>query len=229
MLNVNSILDKSAAKQPLTVAITKGRIMDTLVPLLAACNIKLPTKEALQQKRLILDSECKAYRFLILRGNDAATYVRLGAADIGIVGRDILLEWGYDNLYELLDLEIAQCRIITAEPIKPLKHNGHLLVATKYENIARRYYQQLKQPAQIIKLYGSIELAPLIGISHQIVDIVETGETLKNNGLKEIDTIATSSVRLIANQAVMRFKHHDIQQFKNMLAIAKKNNEHATL
>jgi len=155
---------------------------------------------------------------LILRGSDVPTYVQFGAADIGIVGKDALLEHQGDGYYEPLDLGIARCRLMTAIPVGAPAQKGRLRVATKYINIARQYYAEQGRQADLIKLYGAMELAPLLDLAHEIVDIVDTGNTLKANGLEARDTIAEISSRLIVNKAAMKTKRAEIQAVVDALA-----------
>jgi ATP phosphoribosyltransferase len=207
----------SNGTSPLVIALTKGRIMQQLAPILKASEIHIKQGQS-EENKLVLDSECGQYRFLMIRGSDATTYVRLGAADLGIVGKDMLLEHGYQNLYELLDLGIGRCRIMTAAKKDVPTREGVLRIAAKYVNIARDFYRQRNQPVQIIPLYGALELAPIVGISDQIVDIVDTGKTLKSNGLVPLEHIADISTRLIANKAAMKFRHKDIGLFKERIS-----------
>lgn len=193
--------------------------MEQLLPVLDASNIKL-SKQDTHVNRLMVDSECGTYRFLVLRGNDATTYVRLGAADVGMVGKDMLLEFGYDNLYELLDMKVGRCKLMTAAPKNAPAPIGQLRVAAKYVNVARRFYSQRGQPAQVIPLYGALELAPTVGISDQIVDIVDTGNTLKDNNLQPLESIAEISTRFIANRAAMKLRYNDISRLQERLASA---------
>lgn len=201
---------------PLVIALTKGRIMEQVLPLLGASSIDIDDQD-LSSGKLMIDSGCGNYRFLVLRGSDAATYVRLGAADLGMVGKDILLEFGYDNLYELLDLKLGRCKLMSAGLAGHEKPGEPLRVAAKYVNIAHDYYSRHRRSARIIPLYGSLELAPALGISDQIVDIVETGNTLKANGLVPLELIAHISVRLVANKAAMKFKYRNIGLFNERL------------
>ena len=148
---------------------------------------------------------------MVLRGVDVATYVEHGIADIGVAGRDVLLEQGERGYYQLLDLKIGVCQMMVAELENAEAPPGRIKVATKFVNIAKRYYAELGVQADIIKLYGAMELAPVTGLAHRIVDIVETGNTLKANGLVTIDHIADISSRLIVNKTSMKLKHKKIQ------------------
>jgi len=197
----------------LTLALSKGRILEDSAPLLAALGLAPAT--GLDDRRLRLPSKDPEVQLLIVRPADVPTYVEYGAADFGIVGKDVLMEHGGDSLYEPLDLGFAQCRLVVAAPARaptggPLRR---LRVATKYPEITRRHFAEKGQQVEIIKLYGSMELAPLVGLSDCIVDLVNTGSTLRANGLKEIETIAPISARLIVNKAAMKMKHAAIRRW----------------
>jgi ATP phosphoribosyltransferase len=150
-------------------------------------------------------------RLLLLRGTDVPTYVRHGAADLGVVGKDILLEQGAGGLYEPLDLRIARCCLMTAAPVGWQPGSSRVRVATKFTNVARRFFAEQGMHADVIKLYGAMELAPMMNLADLIVDIVDTGNTLRANGLEPRDHIADISSRLVVNKAVMRSKHDAIQ------------------
>src|SRR5688572_7664201 len=196
----------------LTLALSKGRILEDSAPLLAA--LGLAPDAGLDDRRLRLPSKDPEVQLLIVRPADVPTYVEYGAADLGIVGKDVLMEHGSDALYEPLDLGFAQCRLVVAAPARatagPLRR---LRVATKYPEITRRHFAEKGQQVEIIKLYGSMELAPLVGLSDCIVDLVNTGSTLRANGLKEVETIASISARLIVNKAAMNMKHAAIRRW----------------
>ena len=196
----------------LTLALSKGRILEDSAPLLAA--LGLAPDAGLDDRRLRLPSKDPEVQLLIVRPADVPTYVEYGAADLGIVGKDVLMEHGSDALYEPLDLGFAQCRLVVAAPARassgPLRR---LRVATKYPEITRRHFAEKGQQVEIIKLYGSMELAPLVGLSDCIVDLVNTGSTLRANGLKEVETIASISARLIVNKAAMKMKHAAIRRW----------------
>lgn len=207
----------------ITIAISKGRIFKDALPLLAALDI-YPVEAPETTRKLILETNRSDVKIIIVRTTDVPTYVEYGAADIGIAGKDVLLEYngnglGGSGLYEPLDLKIAQCRMVVAEPekvesrkIKPgetgNRENGsRKRVATKYVNIARNYFASQGKQVEIIKLYGSMELAPVLGLADQIVDLVDTGNTLKANGLVEVETITDISSRLIVNKGAMKMKN----------------------
>ena len=145
---------------------------------------------------------------------------RYGAADLGVAGKDVLLEHGGEGLYEPLDLKIARCRMMTAGPKNAPPLNGRLRIATKYVNCARRYFAEQGQQVEIIKLYGSMELAPLVGLADRIVDLVDTGNTLKANGLEPLEHMANISSRLIVNKASMKMKHDKVKAFIDLMAEA---------
>lgn len=195
----------------LTIALTKGRILDETLPLLAAVGI-VPTEPLDSSRKLIIRTSAPKIHLVVLRGADVPTYVRHGAADVGIAGKDMLLEFGGAGIYEPLDLGIARCRLMTAAP-KGRAPRGHLRrvrVATKFLNVARAHYAKKGVHADIIKLYGSMELAPLMGLADEIVDIVDTGKTLAENGMEALEEIAQISSRLVVNKAAMRTRHSSV-------------------
>ena len=201
----------------LTIALTKGRILEETLPLLATASIR-PLVDIHDSRKLAFETNRSNVQLLVLRGSDVPTYVRYGAADIGVTGKDTLLEYGTDGLYELLDLGIARCRLMTAA-IKdaPIK-TGRVKVATKYTAITRRFYAQQRRQIDIIRLYGAMELAPLMGLADEIVDIVDTGNTLRANGLETRLTIADISSRMIVNRAALKMKHAIIQPLIQSIA-----------
>lgn len=188
-----------------TLALSKGRILDETRPLLAAIGIEL-LDDPERSRKLILETSDPTLEVVIVRATDAPTYVQYGAADLGVAGKDVLLEHGGEGLYEPLDLGIARCRLMVAgfpDTVLPRRPR----VATKYVNVARRYFAARGIQAEVIKLYGSMELAPLVGLADYIVDVVDTGNTLRANGLVPLETIAEVSSRLIVNKAAMKMKH----------------------
>jgi ATP phosphoribosyltransferase len=195
-----------------TIALTKGRILKETLPLLAAADI-VPLEDLEKSRKLIFPTNQPDVRLLLQRGVDVPTYVRHGAADMGVSGKDMLLEDGAEGLYEPLDLGIARCKLMTAG-MKGVDLSGlsRLTVATKFVNVAKRYYASRGIQADIIKLYGGMELAPLMGLADEIVDIVDTGNTLKANGLEAREEIADISSRIIVNKAAMKMKHQRIQE-----------------
>ncbi len=201
----------------LTIALPKGRILKETLPLLARLGI-VPEDDPDSSRKLILDTSQAGVKIIIIRATDVPTYVEYGAADVGIAGKDVLLEYDGDDLYEPLDLGIARCRLMLAGLAGNQKVDGRLRVATKYVNTARNYFAEQGKQVEIIKLYGSMELAPLLGLADQIVDLVDTGNTLKANGLVELQTIAEISSRLVVNKASLKMKQDVIQPFVQGLA-----------
>jgi ATP phosphoribosyltransferase len=197
--------------QELTIALTKGRILEETLPLLAVAGIE-PLEDMNKSRKLIFETNQPDVRLLLLRGADVTTYVQFGAADMGVSGKDMLMENGAEGLYEPLDLKIARCKLMTAAICNQPPVQGRLRVATKYVNIARQYYASRGQQADIIKLYGAMELAPIMALADEIVDIVDTGNTLRANGLEPREFIADISSRLIVNKASMKMKHVTIQR-----------------
>ena len=202
---------------PLTLALTKGRILKDTLPLLARAGIE-PIEDIASSRKLVFECTQPGLRLLVLRGTDVPTYVRHGAADLGVVGKDVLLEQGADGLYEPLDLGIARCRLMTAAPVGWEAGSSRVRVATKFTNTARRYFSARGMHADLIKLYGAMELAPIMGLADVIVDIVDTGNTLRANGLEPRDLIADISSRLVVNKAAMRSKHSAIEAVTEAIA-----------
>jgi|TARA_B110000902_G_scaffold266976_1_gene357285 ATP phosphoribosyltransferase len=205
--------------QKITIALTKGRILKDTLPLLALAGIA-PLEDISASRKLIFDTNQDNIKLIILRGTDVPTYVRLGAADLGVSGKDMLLENNDSDLYELLDLGIAKCQLMTAGPKKRVDTVGRIRVATKFVNVAKRYYAEQGLQADIIKLYGAMELAPIMDLADQIVDIVDTGNTLRANGLEPYELIGDVSSRLVANKASLKMKHKSIQQIVEKLSAA---------
>lgn len=199
--------------QPITIALSKGRILEETLPLLEKIGIS-PEAGFKSNRKLILETNQPNIKLVIIRATDVPTFVEYGAADMGVAGKDALMEYEGDGLYEPLDLNISKCRLMVAEPAGANLHeqtNRRLRIATKYVNCATEYFTQMGRQVEIIKLYGSMELAPLVGLSDAIVDLVDTGNTLKANGLVAKETIAEISSRLIVNKASMKLKHEAIQ------------------
>lgn len=195
----------------LTLALTKGRILQETLPLLAQAGVE-PLEDISSSRKLIFETNQADVRFIILRGSDVSTYVERGAADAGITGKDTLLEVDNDAYYEWLDLGIAKCSLMTAAPVGAARKMGRIRVATKYVKVARDYYAAKGQQADIIKLYGAMELAPIMNLADEIVDIVDTGNTLRANGLEPLEHIADISSRLIVNRAAMKLKHDSMNR-----------------
>ncbi|WP_017937184.1 ATP phosphoribosyltransferase [Zestomonas thermotolerans] len=202
----------------LTIALSKGRILNDTLPLLAEAGI-VPTENPDKSRKLIIPTTQEDVRLLIVRATDVPTYVEHGAADLGVAGKDVLMEYG-GQLYEPLDLKIARCKLMTAGKVGVAEPRGRLKVATKFVNIAKRYYAEQGRQVDIIKLYGSMELAPLVGLADKIIDVVDTGNTLRANGLEPQELIATVSSRLIVNKASMKMQHARIQQLIEALRVA---------
>lgn len=194
----------------LTIALTKGRILEETLPLLAAAGIE-PTENIAKSRKLTFDTSSPDVRLLILRGSDVPTYVEFGAADVGVSGKDTLIEHGGSGYYEPVDLQIAKCRLMTAGVAGQSLRPGRIRVATKYVNLAKRYYAEQGRQVDIIKLYGAMELAPLMNLADEIIDVVDTGNTLRANGLEPREKIADVSSRLIVNKAAMKMKHNQIE------------------
>ena len=206
--------------QQLTIALSKGRIFEQSLPLLAAAGVQ-PQEDPETSRKLILDTNRPEVKLVIIRASDVPTYVQYGAADIGIAGKDVLLEHGGDGLYEPLDLRIARCRMMVAgKPEAVRQRPGRLRIATKYVRCAERYFATQGKQVEIIKLYGSMELAPLVGLSDLIVDLVESGNTLKANGLVPLEHICDISSRLIVNKASWKMKHEWVMQLINDIRTA---------
>ena len=196
----------------LTIALSKGRIFEETLPLLAAAGIE-PVDDPETSRKLILDTNQDDVKLVIIRASDVPTYVGYGAADIGVAGKDVLMEHGGEGLYEPLDLKIACCRLMVAGPEGRHSEQKRLRIATKYVQSTRRFYADRQEQVEIIKLYGSMELAPLVGLADRIVDVVDTGNTLKANGLVPLEHIADISSRLVVNKAAMKMKHARITEF----------------
>lgn len=191
----------------LTIALTKGRILQETLPLFEGAGI-VPLDDIATSRKLIFPTTHESVKFVLLRGSDVPTYVRHGAADMGVVGKDILMEFGDEGLYEILDLEIARCRLMTAGiDGAQQKTAAKIRVATKFVNVAREHYSLRGLQPNIIKLYGAMELAPIMRLADEIVDIVDTGNTLKANGMVPREHIADISSRLIVNKASMRTRN----------------------
>lgn len=209
----------------LTLALSKGRIFKETLPLLKAAGIE-PIDDPETSRKLILDTNQPDVKLIIVRASDVPTYVEYGGADIGVAGKDVLLEHPNAELYEPVDLEIARCKLMTAGRVNEVEKVGRLKVATKFVESTRRFYAQQGQQVDIIKLYGSMELAPLVGLADRIVDVVDTGNTLRANGLVPMEHIADISSRLVVNKASMKMKHARIQQFIDQVrnAVREQNN-----
>ncbi|MDX8383001.1 MAG: ATP phosphoribosyltransferase [Ghiorsea sp.] len=223
-------------KPVLTIALSKGRILEQTLPLLEFAGL-LPQEDVQKTRKLMVDGPDdwagSKIRFLIIRAADVCTYVEKGAADLGISGRDLLMELR-PHVYEPLDLKIGKCRLsicapkatIEAEKATPAA-GGRIRIATKYDYLTEQYYQQQGMQADIIHLYGSMELAPLVGLADRIVDVVETGNTLKANGLQEETKLFDISSRLIANPASFVTKKRQVQAVIEKMRLAVQDRENS--
>ena len=201
--------------QQLTLALSKGRIFEETLPLLEAAGIRV-TEDPETSRKLILTTNDPAGRVIIVRASDVPTYVQYGAADFGVAGKDVLQEHGGEGLYQPIDLNIANCRMSVAVSVNfdyatAVRHGARLRVATKYTEIARQHFAKKGVHVDLIKLYGSMELAPLVGLSDAIVDLVSTGNTLRANNLVEVEHIMDISSRLVVNQAALKMKRERLQ------------------
>lgn len=206
--------------EKLTIALTKGRILTETLPLFAEAGIE-PLESIDKSRKLIFETTVPGVSFVLLRGSDVPTYVRHGAADVGVVGKDLLMEFGDEGFYEVLDLGIARCRLMTAgsgHDRRPA--SAKTRVATKFVNVARAHYSARGIQANIIKLYGAMELAPIMNLADEIVDIVDTGNTLKANGMRPLEHIADVSSRLIVNKASMRTRNPIIASLIEQISTA---------
>lgn len=208
----------------LTIALSKGRIFEEAVGLLSAAGIA-PAEDPETSRKLIIGSNRPDVRFVIVRAADVPTYVRHGAADLGVAGKDVLLEHGGDGLYQPIDLGIGRCRLVIAtkrgfDYAGVVKRGARLRVATKYVATAREHFAAKGMHVDLIKLYGSMELAPLVGLAEAIVDLVSSGNTLKANDLVAVEDIMPISARLIVNPAALKLKRDGIQPLLDAIATA---------
>ena len=208
----------------ITLALSKGRIFEETLPLLRAAGIEV-LEDPEKSRKLILATNQADVRVLVVRATDVPTYVQYGGADLGITGKDTLLEHGSDGLYQPLDLQIAKCRISVAvradfDYASAVRQGSRLKVATKYVAIAREFFATKGVHVDLIKLYGSMELAPLVGLADAIVDLVSTGNTLKANHLVEVEHIMDISSRLVVNQAALKLKQAPIRRIIDAFASA---------
>ncbi|MGZ8154420.1 MAG: ATP phosphoribosyltransferase [Burkholderiales bacterium] len=208
----------------ITIALSKGRIFDETAPLLAAAGVATRDDPETSRK-LILATNRPDVRVIIVRATDVPTYVQYGAADIGIAGKDVLSEHGGQGLYQPVDLNIARCRMVVAvaegfDYEQSVRQGARLKVATKYVQTAREHFAAKGVHVDLIKLYGSMELAPLVGLADAIVDLVSTGNTLKANGLNAVEEISSISARLIVNQASLKLKREAVQPLLDSFARA---------
>jgi len=210
----------------ITLALSKGRIFDETLPLLKAAGIEV-LEDPETSRKLILTTNQAHVRVVLVRATDVPTYVEYGGADIGVTGKDTLIEHGGMGLYQPLDLNIAKCRMSVAvradfDYVRAVRSGSRLKVATKYTSIARDFFAQKGVHVDLIKLYGSMELAPLTGLADAIVDLVSTGSTLKANHLIEVERIMDISSRLVVNQAALKLKQKEIRAIIDAFAAAVK-------
>jgi ATP phosphoribosyltransferase len=197
--------------EKLTIALTKGRILKETLPMLSRAGIE-SLEDISSSRKLVFGTNRPDVQLVVLRGTDVPTYVRHGAADMGVVGKDVLMEQGAEGLYEPLDLGIARCSLMTAGPVGWQGSGARIRVATKFVNIAREYFAGEGVHVDLIKLYGALELAPIMNLADLIVDIVDTGNTLRANGMEPLQKIAAISSRLVVNKAAMRSRYSVITQ-----------------
>ena len=208
----------------ITIALSKGRIFDETLPLLAAAGI-VPDENPETSRKLIIETNQPNVRVVIVRATDVPTYVQYGAADLGVAGKDVLIEHGGEGLYAPLDLKIAKCRMMVAVPegfdyAKAVRQGNRLKVASKYTKVAREHFARKGVHIDLIKLYGSMELAPLAGLADAIVDLVSSGGTLKANKLVACEHIMDISSRLVVNQASLKVKRETLQPIIDAFAQA---------
>ena len=203
----------------LTLALSKGRILEETLPLLARCGIE-PAEDPDASRKLIIGTNREDVRLLVVRASDVPTYVEHGGADLGVAGRDVLLEHGGGGLYDPVDLGIARCRMMVAGPPDGPPPGRRPRVATKFVHLARQHFAAQGRQAEIIKLYGSMELAPLVGMADLIVDLVDTGNTLRANGLAPLEEIMSISSRLVVNKASLKTSPHRLGALIDDLATA---------
>lgn len=211
----------------ITLALSKGRIFEETLPLLAAAGI-VPAENPEESRKLIIETNRPEVRLVIVRASDTPTYVQYGAADLGIAGKDVLIEHGGAGLYQPVDLNIAKCRMSVAvradfDYAAAVQRGARIKVASKYIKIAREHFASKGMHVDLIKLYGSMELAPLVGLADAIVDLVSTGGTLRANNLSEVEQIMPISSRLIVNQAALKMKRELLQPVIEAFAGAVKS------
>lgn len=201
---------------PITIALSKGRILKETLPLFAQAGIE-PLEDVHTSRKLIFETTHPDVRLIVIRATDVPTYVEYGVADLGVSGKDVLMEHGGQEMYEVVDLNIARCRLITAAVKDARMPAGRLRVATKFVNVARRYFADRGRQVDIIKLYGGMELAPIMNLADCIVDIVDTGGTLKANGLEPLEHIADISTRLVVSRAGYKTKSEQVMPIIDQL------------
>lgn len=207
----------SSVTESVIIALTRGRILEETLPLLREAGIE-PLEDMSGSRKLKFATSLDRVSLLVMRGSDVPVYVENGAADMGVAGKDMLLEYGGEGLYEPLDLGIARCRLTIAAPVEAPAAGGRLRVATKFTGIAKRWFAEQGRQVELIKLNGALEIAPAMGLADAIVDIVDTGNTLRANGLEPRETIAEISSRVIVNKASMKIKSRLIRAILERLA-----------
>ena len=208
----------------ISIALSKGRIFEETAPLLARVGLR-PKEDPGSSRRLVIGTQRRDTRLIVVRASDTPTYVQHGGADLGIAGRDVLVEHGGEGLYQPVDLGIARCRMMVAvrkgfDYEDAVRRGARLRVATKFVNITRAHFAAKGVHVDLIRLYGSMELAPLTGLADAIVDLVDTGRTLRDNGLEAVEDIMPVSARLIVNQAALKTKRHQLQPLIDAFAAA---------
>jgi ATP phosphoribosyltransferase len=208
----------------ISIALSKGRIFEETAPLLARVGLR-PEEDPGSSRRLVIGTQRRDTRLIVVRASDTPTYVQHGGADLGIAGRDVLVEHGGEGLYQPVDLGIARCRMMVAvrkgfDYEEAVRRGARLRVATKFVNITRAHFAAKGVHVDLIRLYGSMELAPLTGLADAIVDLVDTGRTLRDNGLEAVEDIMPVSARLIVNQAALKTKRHQLQPLIDAFAAA---------
>ncbi|HEX6295648.1 MAG TPA: ATP phosphoribosyltransferase [Burkholderiales bacterium] len=208
----------------ISIALSKGRIFEETAPLLARVGLR-PKEDPGSSRRLVIGTQRRDTHLIVVRASDTPTYVQHGGADLGIAGRDVLVEHGGEGLYQPVDLGIARCRMMVAvrkgfDYEDAVRRGARLRVATKFVNITRAHFAAKGVHVDLIRLYGSMELAPLTGLADAIVDLVDTGRTLRDNGLEAVEDIMPISARLIVNQAALKTKRNQLQPLIDAFAAA---------
>ena len=215
-------MSKKLSSENIVIALTKGRILKEVLPLFASAGI-IPAEDIAKSRKLIFDTNLPNLRLMIIRGADVPTYVEFGSADIGIVGKDVLVEYGAERFYEPLDLKLAKCRLMIAEPNLSIdktdkSQRTRVRVATKFTRITSEYFASRGEQVDLVKLNGALELAPSLGLADVIVDIVDSGMTLKANGLEAKEVVLEVSSRVIVNKGSMKIKNSQIRKILTQLS-----------
>jgi ATP phosphoribosyltransferase len=217
-------VNKKFSSKNVVIALTKGRILKEVLPLFASAGI-VPAEDITKSRKLIFDTNLPNLRLMVIRGADVPTYVEFGSADIGIVGKDVLVEYGAERFYEPLDLRLAKCRLMTAEPYSSIGKGGksqrsRVRVATKFTRITSEYFASKGEQVDLVKLNGALELAPSLGLADVIVDIVDSGMTLRANGLEAKQVVLEVSSRVIVNKGSLKIKNQPIREILTQLSKA---------